>query len=249
MIGRRFFSLSAIIIILGMAIVAGQVLAAPAGSLNKTASLSAPVRGVGGDGWADIVLGKPGFGEMGLNEVTGHRVFNPGGVIVDRSVSPNRIYVYDGGNSRVLGLHAGSQSGQTAELVLGQPSLDDHGACNGDGNYQNYPQRAQASASTLCSMPEDQVSPREGGSFANMAVDASGNLYVPDFDNHRVLLYISPFTSDTVADDVWGQANFTANDCNRGQGVGHSSASSLCLRSPYNEGFVGGVGTDAANNL
>ena len=245
MLRNRIFTILSISI-LAITMCIGQIAAAPR-ETSKTNAHFSPVRGTYGDLWADIVLGKPGFGEMGPNEVTGSRVFNPGGVIIDRSVTPNRMYVYDGANSRVLGLHVGSQSGQRAELVLGQPGLDGHGACNGDTNYQNYPERAIASASTLCSMPEYQISPREGGSFANMAVDASGNLYVPDFDNHRVLLYLSPFDTDTVADDVWGQADFSGNECNRNQV--NSASNSLCFRSPFNAGFVGGVGIDNANNL
>jgi hypothetical protein len=191
------------------------------------ARAATPVRGVSGDLWADVVVGQPEFGQITPNQVTARRLFNPGGVIVDRSVRPARVYVYDGGNSRVLGLsHLGHvaggpdagkpctsdsdapgsfcriEEGRGADLVLGQPDFN-HSGCNGDGNFQTYPLRARASAATLCSMPVDQVSPLEGGSFANMAVDAvTGDLYVPDFDNHRVLLYRSPFTTDTIADDV-----------------------------------------------
>lgn len=241
---------------------------------NNGPSVSEPPRGVPGDTWADVVLGNPRFGEMGPNEVTGSRLFNPGGVVVDRSVRPNRVYVYDGGNSRVLGLKhlggcaggakAGADcttnsdcpaatctiiSGHRADLVLGQPGLDGYAACNGDSNYQGYPDRAPASATTLCSMPEYQISPMEGGSMANMAVDSQGNLYVPDWDNHRVLFYLSPFETDTVADDVWGQASFSGNDCNERRGVFRPDSSSFCFRSPFNEGFVGGVGLDAAGNL
>ena len=232
-----------------------------------------PVRGLVGDGWADVVLGKSDFGQMGPNEVTAARVFNGGGVIVDRTVRPNRLYVYDGGNSRVLGLdHLGAcasgpedgaactvdsdcpesacaiQDGRGADLVIGQPDFS-HSGCNGDSNYQNYPNRAPASASSLCGLLETQLSPGEGGSAANMALDAEGNLYVPDWDNHRVLLYLSPFTTDTIADDVWGQADFTGNECNEGRGELHPDNKSLCLRSVYNEGFVGGVALDPENNL
>ena len=232
-----------------------------------------PVRGSAGDFWADVVVGQPDFGEVTPNEVTARRLFNPGGVLVDRSVRPNRLYVYDGGNSRVLGLdHLGHvangpdagkpctsdsdypgsvcviEEGRGADLVLGQPDLT-RSACNGDGNFQAYPERAPASASSLCTMPVDQLSLLEGGSFANMAVDSAGNLYVPDFDNHRVLRYDSPFIEDTVADDVWGQAEFTGNACNRGRGIGSPDRRSLCLRSPFNQGFVGGVGIDPDGNL
>lgn len=240
---------------------------------SDASALLSPARGIVGDNWADVVLGQPDFSSLAPNEVTGARIFNGGGVIVDRSVRPNRLYVYDGGNSRVLGFsHLGVcrggakdgapcttnsdcpgascaiQEGRTADLVLGQPDMT-HSACNGDSNFQNYPHRAPASATTLCSMPEDQISPLEGGSFANMAVDAVGNLYVPDFDNHRILLFIRPFETDAVADAVWGQPDFSSNLCNEGRGVWQPDADSLCLRSPFNEGFVGGVGLDGANNL
>src|SRR6187200_2677623 len=81
---------------------AGLVIAAMLGLAGATAA--APVRGKSGDLWADIVLGQPDFGQITPNQVTARRLFNPGGVIVDRSVRPARVYVYDGGNSRVLGL-------------------------------------------------------------------------------------------------------------------------------------------------
>ncbi len=231
------------------------------------------VRGISGDLWADVIIGQPGFGNFTPNEVTATRVFNPGGVTVDTSVRPNRTYIYDGGNSRVLGLShlgtcaAGMRGGQpcttnsdcpgsicqlqqpaTADLVLGQSAFNRTG-CNGDSNYQKFPTRAAASATTLCGMAESQISILEGGSFANLALDGVGNLYVPDWDNHRVLRYNSPFTTDTIADYVWGQADFAANDCNRGRGVGFPDAQSLCFRSPFNEGFTGGVGIDSSGNL
>lgn len=235
--------------------------------------LAGPIRGVARDLWADVIIGQPDFGQITPNQVTKARLFNPGGVLVDRSVSPNRLYVYDGGNSRVLGLshlgfceagpNAGGpcttdsdcpgsvcpiQEGIGADLVLGQPAFSSS-ACNGDGNFQNNPERAPASVTTLCSMPEDQISPLEGGSFANMDVDSAGNLYVPDWDNHRVLRYNAPFETDTRADDVWGQADFAGNACNRGREVGQPDNQSLCLRSPLNHGFVGGVDIDPEGNL
>jgi hypothetical protein len=105
------------------------------------------VRGVSGDLWADVIIGQTNFTDFTPQEVTQGRLFLPGGVEVDRSVQPNRIYVYDGGNSRVLGLsHLGTcqagpkggqwctgksdcpgsvcnvQEGIGADLVLGQPS-------------------------------------------------------------------------------------------------------------------------------
>lgn len=243
-------------------------------SATVTVTPRVPVRGVAGDLWADVILGKPDFGEVTLNQVSGKRVFNPGGVLVDRSVRPNRVYVYDAGNSRVLGLDhlghcpAGTNNGQPctansdcpgstcaieegrdADLVLGQPSLT-RSACNGDGNFQTYPQRAPAGASTLCTITESQISLAEGGSFVTMDVDGAGNFYVIDWDNNRVLRYNSPFTTDTVADAVWGQADFAGNSCNRGRGPGSPDNQSLCFRTQFNDGgFAGGVAIDSAGNL
>src|SRR6185369_8776620 len=125
------------------------------------------------------------------------------------------------------------QSTRAADLVLGQPSFNTS-KCNGDTAYQGYPDPAYATASSLCTMREEQTSPTEGGSCVTMATDAQGNLYVPDFFNNRILRYDSPFTTDGVADYVWGQADLTGVHCNRGRtfaffGGSDTDASSLCL--------------------
>jgi sugar lactone lactonase YvrE len=57
---------------------------------------------------------------------------------------------------------------------------------------------------------------------AATAFDAAGNLYVSDLINRRVLGYISPFTTDMVADLVIGQPDFNSNTLNNG-GVSASS--------------------------
>ncbi len=64
---------------------------------------SPAVRGVPGDVWADVVLGKNDFNQGVPNQVVAWKLLNPGGTVVDRNVRPNRLYVYDGANSRVLG--------------------------------------------------------------------------------------------------------------------------------------------------
>ncbi len=233
------------------------------------------VRGKLGDWRADVILGQPDFSQITPNEVVSNRLFNPGGVYVDQSVQPNRVYVYDGGNSRVLGLshlgicQAGVNAGQNctmdsdcpgsicpiqetrpADVVLGQPSFNTS-ACNGDSSYQMYPDVPMASAETLCGLREEQMSPGEGGSGATMATDAQGNLYVPDFYNNRVLRYDNPFTTDAIADYVWGQADFSGIACNRGAGFySHSDSKSLCLAPPPGgDNLTAGVALDSAGNL
>jgi subtilase family serine protease len=208
-----------------------------------------PVRGVEGDLWADVILGKPDFTEITPNEVVPYKVFNPGGVFVDRTVSPGRAYVWDSGNSRILGIdlaacYAGA-SPCSPQIVIGQPSGSDHSACNGDSAFQRYPIRAAASASSLCGIPEVTLSVTETKSFVTMAGDDEGNLYVPDTYNNRVLKYVSPFTTDLVADEVWGQSDFSGNLCNRGASA--PTASTLC----FTQGSfsAGGVALDPAGNL
>ena len=128
--------------------------------MTRTATLTVtprePVRGVTGDLWADVILGKPDYSEITPNEVVPYKVNNPGGVFVDRSVSPGRAYVWDSSNSRILGIDLatcyGGASPCTATVVLGQPSGTDHSACNGDSGFQHSrPARRPApAASAAC---------------------------------------------------------------------------------------------------
>ena len=66
-----------------------------------------------------------------------------------------------------------------------------------------------------------------------MAIDSRGALYVPDFSNNRVLKYNNPFVSDSVADAVWGQKDFSGKDCNRGD-FDRPTAATLCFHSDTN---------------
>src|SRR5262245_14026818 len=98
----------------------------------------------------------------------------PEGVAIDRSALPNRVYVADVGNDRVLAWADVTTfaNGDPADLVIGQPNFFSS-ECNAGG----------LSATTLCD-------PR------GVAVDAAGNLYVADKRNSRVLEYGTPLTSD-----------------------------------------------------
>ncbi len=156
-----------------------------------------------GDETADRVLGQVGFTYSAANLIDDRGVHFAGAVAVDRSSIPNRIYVADSDNSRVLAwADAGAfVSGAPADLVLGQPDAFSS-ACNAGG----------VSATSLC-YPY------------TIAVDGVGNLYVGDFLNNRVLEYDTPFESDTTADRVFGQGgSFVTGTCN----AGGLSATSLC---------------------
>ena len=215
-----------------------------------------PVRGVAGDLWADVVLGKPDFAQIAPKSVVPFKVNNPGGVVVDRSVEPGRAYIWDSGNNRILGIdlaecYAGDGA-CPATIVIGQPSGYDHSACNGDSGVQRFPFRAQASAETLCGVPDHSLSPWEAYSFVTMAVGSDSSLFVPDFFNHRILKYENPFEADSVADQVWGQADFSGMVCNRGR-LDRPTAESLCFQSNsvrrVLNHYGAGVEIDAEGNM
>ncbi|NJM05794.1 hypothetical protein HC891_05750 [Candidatus Gracilibacteria bacterium] len=226
-------------------------------------------RGIIGDSWADVVLGQPDFGTITPNTVSANRLFRPAGVHIDRSSTPNRAYVFDGGNNRILGMQTmgTTEDGRPctsdsdyntpcfidpdreADIVLGQPDMRSS-TCNGDSNYQSYPEVPPAAATTLCGMRAQQMSILEGGAGAGMATDTAGNLYTPDYFNNRILRYNDPFANDTRADGVWGQADFAGHTCNRGRGQSRPDAHSLCLAPPPGVGYlVAGVAIDSAGNL
>ena len=52
---------------------------------------------------ASVVLGQPDFLHAGQNSIDGNALSQPTGVAVDRTVSPNRLYISDFKNNRVLG--------------------------------------------------------------------------------------------------------------------------------------------------
>ncbi len=216
------------------------------------------IRGVVGDGWADVVLGKPDFSNISPNEVVFSKLFNPHGIFIDRTSSPQKIYVWDSGNNRILGFNWDQMlsspgnpivpTTQTQKIVIGQPNFTSAGA-NRDSGLQNYPEFPSAGASTLCGLPPEAFSIGESGSGASMAVDTSGNLYVYDACNHRVLKYDRPFDTDTLADDVWGQDDFASHGQNKGAGPYAPTATSLSYCWGNTNSWTAGVEVDSSGNL
>jgi sugar lactone lactonase YvrE len=160
---------------------------------------------------ADGVLGQQLFTTGFANFVDG-RGFNfsdfgsLGRVAIDTSVSPNRVYVADHDNHRVLAWNdvAAFVSHAAAILVFGQASPYEKDCNRGAGT---------PSAISLCG-PQ------------GVDVDSAGNLYVADTLNSRVLEYNTPFTSGTTADKVFGQAgSFTSTTCN----LAGETKDTLCL--------------------
>ncbi|MEO8457002.1 MAG: NHL repeat-containing protein [Chloroflexota bacterium] len=139
-----------------------------------------------GDVTADKVFGQGGsFTTQGCG-LTASALCSPSGVAVDPA---GNVYIADSANNRVLEYNTPLTSDFVADRVFGQSGSFTSKVCNLGG----------ITASSLC-LPTD------------VAVDSAGDLFVVDFNNNRVLEYLTPTTSDTVADQVFGQANNFTTD-------------------------------------
>src|SRR5580704_2154705 len=198
-------------------------LAAPC-ILILASALAIPSIAMQGDTIADRVLGQLDFAHTAANVIGARGLSGPLSTAVDVSVSPNRLYVADTLNSRVLAWKdvTAFSNGSPANFVIGQPDFSS-GACNNNGT---------ANASNLCHP-------------SGIAVDALGNLYVADSFNHRVLEYHTPFAGCGSFPCVGGTANlvfgqggsFTSGSPNNG------GLSANSLDSPS------GVAVDGAGNV
>jgi hypothetical protein len=162
---------------------------------------------------ADVVLGQADFLGNAPHEggaVSAAGFSQPFGLALDPA---GNLYVVDYGDSRVLRFAPPFVTNMNASQVFGQPNFTSNTANNGG-----------ISASTL-----------NAPGYAK--VDAAGNLYVTDYTNNRVLVYNTPLSSDTVADRVFGQPNFTTSTANTG------GISAQTMNNPD------GIAFDAAGNL
>ena len=177
---------------------------------------------------ADRVFGQGGsFTTGGCNDVgtdVSNGLCTPLGIAVDGA---GNLYVADKDNSRVLEYDTPLTTDTVPDRVFGQADSFTSSTCNLGG----------ISASSLCTP-------------SGVGVDAAGNLYVVDpLPNSRVLEYDTPLTTDTVADRVLGQPNFTTGTCNTAGLGSPPTANTLCTPAGVDIDNGGNVYVaDASNN-
>jgi uncharacterized protein (TIGR03437 family) len=161
---------------------------------------------------ASRVLGQLDYPYNSPNLIEGKEVWffengtGAGAMVVDKNSNPPHLYVADFFNNRVLGFKDARAVGtdahniltQKADIVIGQPSL-----LTGLVNYSTNP-----SASGDPNQPGNTGLNQPVG----LAVDPSGNLYVADSGNGRVLRFPAPFAQAAnalqTANLVLGQLSF-----------------------------------------
>jgi sugar lactone lactonase YvrE len=143
---------------------------------NRVLALTSPLTS-STSAFSGRVLGQLSFTHNGIDEVDGKGYSTPWAVAIDRSASPNRLYVVDSQNSRVLGYKsvAALNPLNEADAVFGQPDVVSYFPNQFDSTNSNNP-----SAATMA--------------FPTAAVtDSRGNLFVADTGNSRVLVFLNPF--------------------------------------------------------
>lgn len=145
---------------------------------------------------ADAVYGQQGsMSRRYSSPVTAGGLYFPRDLAFD---ADGRMYVVDGGNSRVLRFDHPLTS-DTADAVYGQPNVT-----------SGQPNRGVKTSDSGLSGP------------TALCLDRQGRLYVSDAENNRVLRFSDPLHS-TVADVVYGQPDMMSS----GQNTGGVSAQSM----------------------
>ena len=152
---------------------------------------------------ASLVIGEPNL-----------TAFNPGatptGLIGPFALafdSSQNLWVADQDGNRILEYKAPFPTGEAASLVIGQSS---------------FTSSTNGATSTTLNVP------------TGLAFDSSGNLWVVDSSNNRILEYKAPFSTGEAASLVLGQSNFTGSA---------SALTSTGLYNPY------GIAFDSSGNL
>ena len=151
---------------------------------------------------APRVLGQDRFNTNSINLIEGREFYffnfttgnRDAAVVMDSTGDTPHLYVSDPYNNRVLGFRDVRKllPGSAADIVIGQPDL----------------------ATAVCYYPTGDILQPTQSSLCRpigLLVDASGNLYVADSSNGRVLRFPAPFShqGNQQADVVLGKPNFS----------------------------------------
>jgi len=136
---------------------------------------------------ATLAIGQPNLTSGSSTQGTTSTTLSlPGVPIFDPS---GNLWIADYNDSRVLEYKPPFSTGMAASLVLGQ------------GNFTNN---------------AESIGPTAMNGPWAVAFDGSGNLWVADYDNNRVLEFVPPFTNNMAATVVLGQADLVHNAINEG---------------------------------
>jgi NHL repeat len=190
-------------------------------------------------GAADLVIGQPDFNSSGCNQNApapdATTLCRPIGVAFDVA---HRVYVGDTQNNRVL--------------VYEDP-FEQLGDIGKSSDFQAVVVFGQAGSLTTSVANESGLSADSLFSPQGVAIDASGNLFIADVNNNRVLVFFSPLPmtavkgvpgsfGDATADVAIGQPDLVSGACNQG---GTATPATLCI-APF---FGVGVAVDGGDNL
>lgn len=179
-------------------------------------------------------IGQPRLTPIGggaPNWVEGRELNAPQGVAVDTSANPPIVYVADTSNNRVLAWKnsAGVSKGDFADLAIGQPDK----------------------FTTTSGGPSNQLNQQGLNAPTGLAVDKSGNLYVADTGNNRIVRYPKPFGQAAgfapTIDLVIGQSGTTSGN-SANQGLQTPNAKTLAF-TQYGSLYLIALAVDGSGNL
>ena len=170
--------------------------------LMFTAKLQ-PAYGFSSGQGASLVIGQATFTTNAKpNPPTAASLNGLRGLLFD---SAGNLWVADASNNRILEFKPPFSNGMSASVVLGQPDFTT-GTANTHSGF-------------LSSACNSAVVNACGFDISNhLMFDSSGNLWVSDRNNNRVLKFTPPFTNGMPATLVIGQPDFKSNVTNANSG-------------------------------
>lgn len=204
---------------------------------------------------ASVVLGQENFTSYYCSNPTLANLCDPQGLAFDRS---GDLFVSDNSNNRILEFKSPFSNGESAVLSIGESSngttqsslnsplglaFDSSGdlwvADEGNNRVLEFksPLVSNESAALEIGQPDFVSNSSQSATLDSpdaLAFDHTGDLWVTDSGNHRVLEFPSPVTMGENATIVIGQANFSSFSTSLSQSV---------IPSPY------GIAFDSSGNL